>query len=110
MQITVATLRNLRADIGDTGERAFSDAELAALYTKEGGNYDRAVEAGLWRLVSNAALFDRYMEGASPEERTEAHKQLLATYRAWRTAHVPTGGTPRIGQGGMVLCPHPEVP
>lgn len=95
------TLRRLRADIGDPEAKVYTDPVLAALMAEPqvGGDYDRAVEVGLWRLVSNGALFDRYASGMKPDEREAASKMLRETYKLWRDSHRPAGGTPRVGQG-----------
>jgi hypothetical protein len=96
------TLRRLRQDIGDTQQRVFTDPVLADILADpaNGGDYARAVETALWRMVTDAALLARFLEGErDPEARAAAHAALLANYRAWRDAHRPAGSVPRIAQG-----------
>lgn len=100
------TLRRLRADIGDATGVVFDDPSLADLLTDAtlGGEYVRVVERALWRMVTDAALLARFLEGVDDvEARQAAHKALLANWKAWREATRAAGNTPRLAQGGMRL-------
>lgn len=99
---TLETLRRLRADIGDPEAKVYDDPTLAALLAEpDVATYDKAVEVAIWRLLSNAAVFDRYAGGLKAEEREQVRKGLDRSYVLWREHHRPAGSTPAIGQGGF---------
>jgi hypothetical protein len=81
-ELNADQLTDIRADLGDDGT-VFTDDELHRLYTRAGGDYNKAVVLALRQILMNAAKLSDYRIAQSAESRSQVYKQLREQLAYW---------------------------
>lgn len=99
MTITAQQITDLRADIGDEGETAFSDAEISRIWDRVSGasstneQHEAALALMARQLMSNAAKLADYSAGETSEKRSQIFKHLKMLYDMYKDSLERATGT-----------------
>jgi hypothetical protein len=104
-ELTADDLADLRGDLADNGDtQAFTDAELARLWVRAGGDLTAATLLAVRQLLANAAKFNDYAlgQGARDEKKSQIFDHLVK-WEAQLAARVAASGSAVAGGATLIL-------
>ena len=100
--LTSDQLSDLRGDIGDGSENAFTDDELNRLFTRADSDYETTVILALWQILISTAKFRDFVVGFTRDEAATIFQNMKAAYEMRRQLYA---GKNQVLIAGLEVIP-----